>query len=156
MDQEFVEIFQKYKNDIFRLAFSYTNHWADSEDITQKVFLKLYQNFSSIGKDFQKQWLVKVTINECKNLFLSSWRRKVFSLTEKEENLASEVTSDNELLSLVFRLPKKYRIVIFLYYYEGYRVKEIAKILKKSETSIQTQLQRARQKLKQMLEEGEK
>ena len=99
-----------------------------------------------------KRWLIKVTINECKTIFLSSWKRRIVSLTEKHENIKYEKDNDN-LLNEINKLSKKERIVIFLYYYEGYKVKEIANLLGKSETNIQTILYRARKSLKDILEE---
>lgn len=153
MDNQFLRIFNLYKNDIYRLAYSITKNTYDTDDIVQTVFIKLYNN-KIINKDDKeiKRWLIKVTINECKTIFLSSWKRRIVSLTEKHENIKYEKDNDN-LLNEINKLSKKERIVIFLYYYEGYKVKEIANILGKSETNIQTILYRARKSLKDILEE---
>lgn len=156
LDNCFIRIFNLYKNDIFRLAYSYTKNISDSEDITQNVFVKLYKHedmFNNLDSDI-KRWLVTVTINECKTYLLSTWKRKIFYLTEKEENILSQQTnSSDNLLEQILKLPKKYRTIIFLYYYEGYKIKEISKILKMSETNIQTILSRARKKLKEIIKE---
>jgi len=153
MDNQFLRIFNLYKNDIYRLAYSITKNTYDTDDIVQTVFIKLYNN-KIINKDDKeiKRWLIKVTINECKTIFLSSWKRRIVSLTEKHENIKYEKDNDN-LLNEIKKLSKKERIVIFLYYYEGYKVKEIANLLGKSETNIQTILYRARKSLKDILEE---
>ena len=153
MDNQFLRIFNLYKNDIYRLAYSITKNTYDTDDIVQTVFIKLYNN-KIINKDDKeiKRWLIKVTINECKTIFLSSWKRRIVSLTEKHENIKYEKDNDN-LLNEINKLSKKERIVIFLYYYEGYKVKEIANLLGKSETNIQTILYRARKSLKNILEE---
>ncbi len=153
MDNQFLRIFNLYKNDIYRLAYSITKNTYDTDDIVQTVFIKLYNN-KIINKDDKeiKRWLIKVTINECKTIFLSSWKRRIVSLTEKHENIKYEKDNDN-LLNEINKLSKKERIVIFLYYYEGYKVKEIANLLGKSETNIQTILYRARKSLKDLLEE---
>ena len=153
MDNQFLRIFNLYKNDIYRLAYSITKNTYDTDDIVQTVFIKLYNN-KIINKDDKeiKRWLIKVTINECKTIFLSSWKRRIVSLTEKHENIKYEKDNDN-LLNEINKLSKKERIVIFLYYYEGYKVKEIANLLEKSETNIQTILYRARKSLKDILEE---
>lgn len=157
LDNCFIRIFKQYKNDIFRLAYSYTKNISDSEDITQNVFFKLYKHeeiLSSLDQDI-KRWLVTVTINECKTYLLSAWKRKIFYLTEKEENISlQETNSSDNLLEQILKLPKKYRTIIFLYYYEGYKIKEISKILKMSETNIQTILSRARKKLKEIIKEA--
>lgn len=152
MEKEFVEIFNLYKNDVYRLAYSYTKCYSDSDDITQSVFIKLYKNFNRLNtKENIKNWLMKVTVNECKTLFLSAWKNKILPFTEKEENTLYQEEHKNDILQVLLELPKKYRIVMYLYYYEGYKIKEIANILNISETSIQTRLSRARNKLKEML-----
>jgi RNA polymerase sigma-70 factor (ECF subfamily) len=92
-------------------------------------------------------------VNECKTLFLSAWKRKILPFTEKEENIIYQENARNDLLKNVFELPKKYRIVVYLYYYEDYKIKEISELLNITESSIQTQLLRAREKLREILKE---
>lgn len=157
MDKEFVEIFKLFKNDVFRLAFSYTKNIADTEDITQEVFVKLYNNFYLFKNEkYLKKWLMRVTINQCKTLFLSAWKRKILPMTDQEENTFYETSEieNNEILDSILKLPKKYRLVIHLYYYEDYKISEIAGILNIKETTIQTQLSRARSLLKDLLKEA--
>lgn len=156
MDEQFLRIFNLYKNDIYRLAYSYTNNTADSDDIVQGVFVKLYKKQDILKKsDIEiKKWLIKVTINNCKTLFLSSWNKKVISLSEKEENIIVKKDNDYVLLDEINKLSKNERLIVFLYYYENYKINEISKIMKKSETNIQTILYRARNKLKKIIEEG--
>lgn len=154
MDIKFIEIFNLYKNDIYRLSYSYTKNKNHADDIVQNVFLKLYKNKKILEQDSLciKKWLVKVTINECKTLFLSSWYRKTTGLSEKEEKLCKEEPT-NEFLDAVLKLPKKYRLVILLYYYYGYKTKEIAQILKTNENNVQTIMYRSRNQLKDFLKE---
>ena len=155
MDDNFIRIFNLYKNDVYRLVYSYTKNVFDSNDITQNVFIKLYKHSEILeGNDLNiKKWLIKVASNECKSLLLSTWKRKIFSFTEKEENILSEDFPNNDILEAIFQLPKKYRIIIFLYYYENYKIKEISEILNISITNIQTILSRARKELKEILKE---
>lgn len=156
MDKQFIRVFDLYKNDIYRLVYSYTKNKSDSDDITQNTFIKLYNHneiLSSQDKDIKK-WLIKVAINECKTFLLSSWKKKIIAFTEKEENILSTTLPDNYLLEAILQLPKKYRTIIFLYYYEDYKIKEIAEILNLSVTNIQTILSRARKKLKEILKEA--
>ena len=156
MDEQFLRIFNLYKNDIYRLAYSYTKNTADSDDIVQSVFVKLYKKQDILKKsDIEiKKWLIKVTINNCKTLFLSSWNKRVISLSEKEENIIVKKDNDYVLLDEINKLSKNERLIVFLYYYENYKINEISKIMKKSETNIQTILYRARNKLKKIIEEG--
>lgn len=157
LDSCFIRIFNLYKNDILRIAYSYTKNISEAEDITQNVFIKLYNHTEILCYLDQniKKWLVKVTINECKTYLLSAWKRKIFYLTEKEENISlSPANSNDNLLKEILKLPKKYRTVIFLYYYEDYKIKEIAELLNMSITNIQTILSRARKKLKKIIKEA--
>ena len=156
MDKQFIRIFDLYKNDIYILAYSYTKNISDSDDITQNTFIKLYNHVDILNhQDLDiKKWLVKVTINECKTFLLSSWKKKIIAFTEKEENTLSTTLPDNDLLEAILQLPKKYRTIIFLYYYENYKIKEISEILNISVTNIQTILSRARKKLKEILKEA--
>ena len=155
MDDKFIRIFNLYKNDIFRLAYSYTKNISDSDDVTQNTFIKLYNHNEILDNVDQniKKWLVRITINECKNFLLSSWKKRIIAFTEKEENTISIKLPNDDLLEAILELPKKYRTIIFLYYYENYRIKEIAEILNISVTNVQTILSRARKKLKEFLKE---
>lgn len=157
MEQEFIRIFNLFKNDVYRLTYSYTNNISDSDDITQNVFVKLYKHSEVLELDdiSIKKWLFKVAINECKTLLLSSWRKKIIPFTEKEENILYAKINDNSVLEGVMQLPKKYRLVIFLYYYENYNIKEISEILNLTVTNVQTILYRARDKLKKIIREDE-
>lgn len=153
MDEEFIYLFNLFKNDIYRLAYSYTNNISDSDDITQSVFIKLYRKMDKFDSDISvKKWLIKVTINECKSLFLSSWYKRITSITDKENNISIDL-KDNDILSCIMELPKKYKLVIYLYYYENYKIKEIAEVLKMNENTVKTNLSRARDMLRNILKE---
>lgn len=156
MDDKFLKIFNMYKNDVYRFAYSYTKNLSDADDVTQNVFIKLYKNSNVLMQDDIniKKWLIKVTLNECKTLFLSFWQKKITSISEKEENTLYKCEADDEMLDIILKLPKKWRIVIFLYYYDGYKINEIAEMLLMSETNIQTILYRARNQLKEILKEA--
>ena len=155
MDEEYTRIFNLFKNDVYRLAFSYTKNYFETEDIVQSVFIKLYKNFYKFEDDVSiKKWLTRVTINECKTLFLSSWKRKMFPITDKEEKIAIDQQKESNLIDSLFQLPKKYRIVLFLFYYEDYKIKEIAEILNIKESTIKTRLNRGRSLLKDILKGG--
>lgn len=155
-EKNFIEIYDLYKDDIFRLAYSYTKCIPDAEDIVQEVFVKLYKNINNFEDiNHIKKWCIKVTVNSCKNLFLSSWKKKKFFLTDKNENLygANYLFDKNEVLDILLKLPKKQRLIIYLYYYEGYKINEISEILKTNKSTIKTNLFRGRDKLKNILKE---
>lgn len=155
MNNQFLRILDLYKNDIYRLIYSYTKNISDTDDLTQNVFIKLYKHPNILNNQDEeiKKWLIKVAINECKTLVLSNWKKRITFISEKEENKFFVNPEDNEILEAIFKLPKKHRTVVFLYYYENYKIKEISKILKLSETNIQTILSRSRNKLKEILKE---
>ncbi len=153
-DEEFISDVERYKNMLFRLAYSNTGDSSVCDDIVQEVFLK----YLNCGKHFpdddsKKFWLIRVTINKCRDhtrLFRNTHR------TEHEDNTA--ITSDNviddriALRDALKKLPQKYRDVIFLHYYEGYSAAQIGSMLKISTSAVTSRLQRAREALKKYLE----
>jgi RNA polymerase sigma-70 factor (ECF subfamily) len=139
---------------VFRIAFSYVKNVHDAEDITQDVFLKLYKTTQEfIADENMKAWLIRVTINQAKNLLRASSFRKARQCDLDETMIAEETLDPDcfELYEYVKDLKPKYRTIIYLYYYERYSVKEIAAILKIRETTVTTQLSRARNQLKEIL-----
>lgn len=148
--QEIEDIIQKYYGLLYKIAYSYTASKEDSEDILQDVFIKFAQQKSFENEEHRKAWLIRVTINKSINLIKSSHRKKSVPLYEN----INETVEDSDLKSIVMELPIKYRSTIFLYYYEGYSVEEIAEVLGKKTSSIYTLLRRGRDMLKKILEEG--
>ena len=144
---------ENYRPMLLRLAYSCTGNFSDSEDIVQNAFVKLYlcrKNFPT--DDDMRAWLIRVTVNMCKN-HVKSWRvgkRSEFpdDITDKES--FHEETVIREALD---KLKPIYRAVIYLYYYEGFSVAEIGKNLKISTTLVTTRLQRGRSALRKILEE---
>lgn len=152
MNEKFLRIYNLYKNDILRLSYSITKRINDAEDITQNVFIKYYKCKNIFLNDNQiKHWLIKVTINESKDLFKSFWRKNFMNNNNELDNIS---TTDKEYLEIkeaLFKLTNKQRIIIYLFYYEGYKVKEISDILKINSSTIQTILNRTRKELKDLL-----
>ena len=147
--QDIAKLFQTYKNDVYRLAYSYLGNIQEAEDVCQTVFLKLLQH-SHLQPGKEKSWLLKVTANECK-MVLRSFRWKRTSPLE-EANHTKPPQADHVLPS-VMMLEPKYRTVVYLHYYEGYSTKEIGHILKISQSAVTTRLSRARQMLKNYITE---
>ena len=148
-DAKLTEYVEKFQSTVFRTAYSYTKNTSDSEDITQDVFLKLYSEKKTFASEENvKAWLIRVTINTSKNYLTSFWYKHKSSLPE---NMTLREKSDYNLLEVLNRLSKNYRIVIYLYYYEGYSVSEISSILKISESNVKARLKRGRDKLKAFL-----
>ena len=152
------DVITRYMDMVYRIAFTYCKNSSDSEDITQEVFFK-YLNLKSKNNKFNgdehlKAWLIRVTVNVSKSLLRSAWFRKTVSVSEHENLCDGEhEQGQSDMYCAVLSLPEKYRSVIWLYYFEDYSVGEIAKILSRSQTAVQTQLQRARAILKEKLKE---
>ena len=145
---------ERYFNMVYKLALSQTKNVHNAEDIVQNVFLKFLQNSQKLETDdYQKAWLIRVTLNECKNLFSASWFKKNVSL-EEERPVVFDTDEKNDVYAAMLSLPSKYRAVIHLFYYEDMTVEEISKALKRSETLIKTQLSRGRDMLRKALKGG--
>ena len=147
-----MELFHLYKDDVYRLAVSYTHSVHDAEDVCQTVFLKLMDQ-SGITPGKEKAWLMQVTANQCRSLLRSVWRKRTEPLDEEAEEILSEQPVLQGIWESIRKLKPKYRIVVYLFYYEGYTVKEIADILHISGTAVTTRLSRARQVLEAELRE---
>lgn len=153
MDAEkLADLFRKYGDDVFRLAYSYLGSRADGEDVCQSVFLKLAEGKTVLLPGREKSRLLTCAANLCKSQLRSFWRRNVGEL---DESLPFRDQSDRELWDAVMALPPKYRAVIHLYYWEGYGQGEIGDILKISRTAVQTRMARARDMLRKELSDDE-
>lgn len=141
-----LEVLEKYNKMIYRLAFSRTKSIHDAEDIMQNVFMKFIKcdaNFES--EEHIKAWLIKVTINLSKNLLTSAWFKRTTAL---EEDIVVTLREDSEVYKYVLDLPTKYRTVIHLFYYEDMTTASISEILNIKESTVRSQLHRARNMLK--------
>ncbi len=155
LESEFMRLIQLYRQTVFRAAYCCLKSYAEAEDITQEVFLALYTYPGGFNDDSHiKAWLLRVTINKCRNLIKSAFRRFSVPLDEAADKAAS--TEENELLKVVMTLKPKLRTPLYMYYYEEYSVKEIAELLGEKETTITTRLSRGRQKLKVLLTKEDK
>lgn len=149
---------EKYADTVRRVCFLHLRNYSDVEDIFQEVFLKYILHDRPFESDaHEKAWLIRVAVNCCKDLLKSFFRRNVSSFADIAaepfyiQNENEKENENREILEAIFRLPDKYRDIIYLFYYEGYTAVEIAKILNKSENTIYTWLSRAKSKLKDTL-----
>lgn len=143
------EILKKYSNMVYRIAFSRTKSKYDADDILQEVFMKYIKyNIDYTNEEHRKAWLIRVTINTSKTLLTSSWFKKTVSMPD---NLTTQMGEKSEVYYAVLTLPKKYRTVIHLFYYEGLSINEISSLLDTKESTIKSQLHRGRNLLKDIL-----
>lgn len=145
---------RQYSNMILRICFTYSLGRADAQDICQNVFLKLLQSdrrFDSEGET--RAFIIRMTVNECKDVLKSGWRRRSVPLDELIERETPFLPEENTgLLSAVQRLPVKYREAVYLFYYEGYNAEEIAAMVGAKPAAVRQRLARAREKLRKELE----
>lgn len=142
---------EKYSDLLLRVAFSYMKNTHDAQDMVQDAFIKVMQKCPLFeSEEHERAWLIRVTINLCKNRLKSAWFRKTGPL---EEDTLLFTPEEDQVLEVVLELPVKYRCVIQLYYYEGYQIKEIAGILGCKDATVASQLLRARKQLKIKLKE---
>ncbi len=153
-DEEFISDVERYKNMLFRLACNNTGDISCCDDIVQEVFLKYLKCRKSFpDEESKKFWLIRVTINKCRDHTSLFWNKRRCELDSNAEY--REAVSADEKIALreaLKKLSPKYRDAVFLYYYEGYTAQQTASILKVSTSAVTSRLQRAREKLKQYLE----
>jgi len=155
IDDYFKDIYERRFDMAYRVCFSYMKNAHDAEDLVAIVFEKLIKKkmiFES--EEHEKAWLLRTAINQCKDNLKHWWRRN--SHIDNHQNLESPtVLQENHTLEVVLGLPKRYKDVIYLYYYEGYSTVEISEILKRPHSTIRNHMSEARHLLKEILENEE-
>ena len=151
--KEYLEyLVEEYSNMVYRLAISRTRNKEESEDIYQEVFLRLSKKIPKFeNEEHEKAWLIRVTINCTKTVLGSKFKN---TIEELKENLEFDTEGRSSVYYSVLELPLKYRTVIHLHYYEGYKIEEISKILNINTNTIKTRLSRAREQLRNKMEGG--
>lgn len=143
-------LFHRYRDDVYRLAVNYTRSSQEAEDVCQTVFLKLMDQ-GEITPGKEKAWLMQVTANECRDLLRSAWWKRTVPL---EDAVHMSQPRTDETITLLQTLDPKYRVVLYLHYYEQYTTQEISKLLKIPMGTVSTRLKRGRDQLKLLLKEG--
>ena len=154
MRQPVQQLIERYQNSLYAAAFNTCQNQMDAEDVVQETFVQYYTS----RKEFESEqhiraWLLRVVINKAKNISRTFWRKNKCSLEDYMETLSFPDSQSRELFEEVMKLPDKYRIVIHLFYYEDYSVREISNILKISESNVKIRLSRGRAMLKNSLKE---
>lgn len=143
-EARFQKVYDSYMQDVYRLCFSYMKNKMDTEDAVQETFCRFYQAMERVKeKEHVKGWLLVTAGNVCKNILKHWWRKN--EAAGKEETKGCYDEYEIEMLELVLNLPMKYKTVVYLYYYEGCNSVQIAKLLKKPESTIRTYLQKSKE-----------
>ena len=148
---EIEKIYERHIDIVYRTCFIYfKEHTQDLEDCVQDVFIKLLKhNKPFADENHERAWLIVVARNICRDTLKSYWRRNLS--TDEINDLAADFEVD-ETIKSVMALKESYKICVYLHYYAGYSVKEIAAALNKSESAVTASLYKGRQKLKEILE----
>lgn len=151
-EQEVNRAIERYSDTVQRLCLVYLKNHADTEDVFQNVFFKYYLSSVVFKSDeHEKAWIIRVTVNACKDWLKNFFRSRTVPLDEVAE-LASDVPQENkEVLEAVLSLPEKYRDVVYLHYYENYTAPQISQILHKNVNTIYTLLTRSKELLREKM-----
>lgn len=152
-------LMESYGDSVFRMCYAYLKDYQLAEDIAQETFIRVYQNYESFRNESSiKTWIMQIAINLCKNQMRTHWWKdrvqQVF--LEREEAVTENydsVLDGRIVLKEIGKLSPKYKEVILLYYYQEFKISEIAKILNVKESTVKARLVRAREKLKPSLRE---
>ena len=148
----FDELYESYATDVLRVAYYYLGDRQRAEDVTQDVFVKLLMNRPVLYPGREKSWLLKVALNKCRDLWRSSWVRRVvlghpaFELFPADDEIGKAADSI-ALSEAINRLSPEFKEVVLLHYYQGYNVAEISEMLEVAEGTVSSRLSRARNKL---------
>jgi len=146
------EAIEKHSDMVRRICFLYLKNIFDVEDVFQEVFLKFFQNAGTFdNEEHAKAWLCRVTFNKCKDLCRSSWRKRTVSIEDIE--IPYESPEQNEAVSAVLELSPEYRELIYLHYYDGRPIPEVAEMMNKNTNTVYSMLRRAKAQLKKKVGE---
>ena len=151
-EAHFCEKYDLYSDMVYKMCVVHTGNCADAEELMQEIFLKyLYRSPVFESPDHERHWIIRVTVNACKDFFKGFWKKNIICMDEIErEGITHE---ESGILQEIIKLPEKYKMVIHLFYYENYSVSEISQILKISESAVKMSLNRCRVMLRIELEQ---
>ncbi|MDQ0361512.1 RNA polymerase sigma factor [Breznakia pachnodae] len=147
---QFEEYIDKYSNLVFHVALANTSNFYDAQDITQEVYIKLYNSKSFESEDHLKNWLVRVTINQCNSLYRRFFKKKYVDVDISEFIISKESVQVHDELMM---LSKTERTIVYLYYIEGYTYKEISDMTGRSISSVSRDIKNSLEHIKSQLEE---
>lgn len=153
--EEILELYDKYYDMVWRICFMQLGNIQDAYDGTQETFIRLMGYSKPFhDKEHEKAWMIRTAVNYCKDILKSAWRKNQIhvDLTEIMKN-DSMTDAYNEVFETMMELPEMYRVILYLYYYEGYSLKEIASIIKVNASTVRSRFSKAKQLMKTYLED---
>ena len=157
-ETKFIALVKENQGGLYREAYSYLHNTEDAEDAVSNMIVKAYANLERL-EDVRKMrsWLYCILVNECKDMLRKRSRVQFADVTEMEfvqveTAFLQEIGDEPDLYECICRLEAPFREVTLLFYYEGFKVKEIAAILGVADGTVKSRLSRARQQLKEMID----
>lgn len=153
-ESDVAQVIDTYADTVKRICMVYVKNTVETEDIFQTVFFKYAtSDIHFESDDHLKAWLIKITVNQCKDVLKSFFRSRRVSMDDVIEPSVNDPKDYGFLYNALKQLPSHYRMVLYLEYYEGYTAKEIGQIMHKNINTIYTWLGRAKNQLKSILKE---
>ena len=150
---ELTEIIDRYQSTVYGLALAKTGSRADADDVFQEVFLAYFQSGKTFrDEEHRKAWLLRTTLNQCRRVTQSSWRKKTVPLSEREDAPVTFSTpEENAVWQALSGLEEGYRLPLYLFYFQGLSTREIARVLSLGQGAVRMRLSRGREQLRQAL-----
>lgn len=154
--QQIQDIYNRQIDRVYRVCYLYLKNEQDAYDAAHETFLRLMHKKPHLkNEEHEKAWLIRVAVNICKDILKSYWKKN-WQGEYLPEICEGSVQPQGNILEEVLALPQKYRTLVYLHYYEGYAIEEIAKILKENASTLRSRLSEARKILRKELGEDEK
>jgi len=151
--QEFVEVYYRHVDTVYRVCYSFMKNRADTEDMVQETFLRMLSSKKQFESErHEKAWLIVTASNVCKDTLKKWWRRS--ENIDDFLDIAAEPRQEDGILEAILQLPDDYKDAVYMYYYEGYTTGEIAQHLRCPESTVRSRLARAKKKLQIMMGGG--
>ena len=156
---QFETLYAQYADDVLRMAYFYLADRHKAEDVCQDVFVKLYTHGHTIAPGREKAWLLRGTVNCCRDLWRGAWLKRVvlgaptLDIIPAQDETIEQREEKAELMRAVNKLPSVFRETVLLHYYQGLGISEIAQMRDLPEGTISSRLSRARKKLEVLLKE---
>lgn len=152
--QYFSGLYDKYSKAVYSVCLLYLKNKADAEEAVTETFIRMMENMRVFETDsHEKAYLLRVAVNICKNLLKSGWRKNV--IHDEDVLMYMETSKEESIMEEILSLPPKYRVVIYMHYYQGYKAQEIADVMNISLSAVLSRLSRGRARLKVLLEKEE-
>lgn len=153
--QEILELYEKYYEMVWRICLVRFGNSHDAYDAAQETFVRLMSYTKSFHSgEHEKAWLIRTAVNYCKDVMKSSrWKQEICLDAGKPPEAGVVSNEYSEVYEAMMELPEKYRIILYLYYYEGYSLKEIAGMMKTNASTLRSRFAKAKELMKEYLED---